>query len=191
MFIIDFLKSLFGIKKQKESNNKEMDLSNENNNISDISESSVNDIEIYNTEKDKKEEIYTDKIDNTTQTDINISEKQSDKNYIDLTFSLEDISDIRNILKPIIRSYNYEKKDIFYSYSENVKLIKCFITNLDNSFILVVRPTQSDIYNKTIEFFVEKCIFEDFKNALKENNINNLDIETYCGKIIIKKKNIK
>ena len=42
-----------------------------------------------------------------------------------------------------------------------------------------------------LELFVRECIFRDFKDALSNNNINNLDIETYNGKIIIRKINIK
>ena len=69
--------------------------------------------------------------------------------------------------------------------------MRCFITTLFDSTILLVRPTQSDIYNNSIELFVRECIFRDFKDALSNNNINNLDIETYNGKIIIRKINIK
>jgi len=180
MSIINFLKSLFNFKKKEDSNiSKEENISNENTNTSDISESFLNCSEDDNKEEEK---IYNNEI---------IKEKED--NVVSFIFSTEEISNIRSILKPIIRSYNYEKRDVFYYYSPNtdIKLMRCFITTLFDSTILLVRPTQSDIYNNSIELFVRECIFRDFKDALLNNNINNLDIETYNGKIIIRKINIK
>ena len=179
MSIINFLKSLFSFKKKEDSNiSKKENISNESINTSDISESFLNDSKDDNKEEEKT---YNNEI---------IKEKED--NVVSFIFSTEEISNIRSILKPIIKSYNYEKRDMFYYYSNtDIKLMRCFITTLFDSTILLVRPTQSDIYNNSIELFVRECIFKDFKDALSNNNINNLDIETYNGKIIIRKINIK
>ena len=106
----------------------------------------------------------------------------------DIIFTEEEIATIKDILRPIVKSYNYEKKEVFDHYAENVKTIKCFLTAVKDSEILIFRPTQSDKYNNDIALFVRRCILKDFKDGLVAAGILDLDIECTGGKIRIRKK---
>lgn len=104
-------------------------------------------------------------------------------------FTILDIATIKDILRPIVRGYNYQNKDIYVKNTNNIKILKCFITSSANDKLLIFRPTQSDSYNKTISTFVRKYIFKDFSDALVRKDIYNLlDVESSSGKILIRKK---
>lgn len=104
-------------------------------------------------------------------------------------FTILDIATIKDILRPIVRGYNYQNKDIYAKNTSNIKVLKCFITSSANDKLLIFRPTQSDSYNKTISTFVRKYIFKDFSDALVRKDIYNLlDVESSSGKILIRKK---
>ena len=111
-----------------------------------------------------------------------------EEEVIDPVFSSNDIAAIKDVLRPIVKSYNYEKKYEFAHYAEVPKTIKCFLTAVKDSQLLIFRPTQSDAYNNEIGLFVRKCILKDFKDGLVAAGINNLDIQCDGGKIKIKKK---
>lgn len=108
--------------------------------------------------------------------------------YLDPTFSTDLIIDIKNILRPIVRSYNYEKKDTYAACTTSIKTLKCFITVAQDSELLIFRPTQSDTYNNSIAIFVRGFIYNDFKSALIKNKFTGLLLDCYGGKILIRKK---
>lgn len=108
--------------------------------------------------------------------------------YLDPAFSSDLIVDIKKILRPIVRSYNYEKKDTYAACTTSVKTLKCFITVAQDSKLLIFRPTQSDTYNNSIAIFVRGFIYSDFKSALIKNKFTGLLLDCYGGKIFIRKK---
>lgn len=108
--------------------------------------------------------------------------------YLDPAFSSDLIVDIKKILRPIVRSYNYEKKDTYAACTTSIKTLKCFITVAQDSELLIFRPTQSDTYNNSIAIFVRGFIYNDFKSALIKNKFTGLLLDCYGGKIFIRKK---
>lgn len=153
--------------------------SDENICNSDISESiSTTDSMV----EEKSEEVIEEK--NKEETSTIIIEEE----YIDPVFSSNEIAVIKDILRPIVKTYNYEKKYEFAHYAEVPKTIKCFLTAVKDSQLLIFRPTQSDTYNNEIGLFVRKCLLKDFKDILVAAGINDLDIQCDGGNIKIKKK---
>jgi hypothetical protein len=152
----------------------------------DISEPSTEDTS-SDTEEEKveeSEEIPEDVIIDPIPEEMEMEEEEEK----DPKFSVEEIQVIKDILRPIVKSYNYEKKSDFAHYAEFVKTIKCFLTTAKDSELLIFRPTQSDTYNNEIGLFVRKCILKEFKDGLVAAGINDLDIECTGGKIKIRKK---
>lgn len=154
--------------------------SDENTCSSDISESIS---ETDSMAEEEFEEIIEEKEEGKEEPSTIIEEE-----VIDPVFSSNDIAAIKDVLRPIVKSYNYEKKYEFAHYAEVPKTIKCFLTAVKDSQLLIFRPTQSDAYNNEIGLFVRKCILKDFKDGLVAAGINNLDIQCDGGKIKIKKK---
>ena len=154
--------------------------SDENICSSDISESIS---ETDSMAEEEPEEVIEEKEEDKEEPSTIIEEE-----VIDPVFSSNDIAAIKDVLRPIIKSYNYEKKYEFAHYAEVPKTIKCFLTAVKDSQLLIFRPTQSDAYNNEIGLFVRKCILKDFKDGLVAAGINNLDIQCDGGKIKIKKK---
>lgn len=211
MFIIDFFKSLFNKKETKTENipaekpiaiDHSVEINNEPEEVieeavkskeevyledihsADISEPSTEDAS-NNIEEEKvedSEEIPEEIIIDPIPEEMEMEEEKDPK------FSVEEIQVIKDILRPIVKSYNYEKKSDFAHYAEFVKTIKCFLTTAKDSELLIFRPTQSDTYNNEIGLFVRKCILKEFKDGLVAAGINDLDIECTGGKIKIRKK---
>lgn len=215
MFIIDFFKSLFKkkepeqkvdieestqilhskevVNKQEEpivkEEKEEINITNEDICNSSISESSdqVNSVVKEEVDIEIPVESSFDPIPEEMEPSCDEEENTEieEKNII---FTEEEIATIKDILRPIVKSYNYEKKEVFDHYAENVKTIKCFLTAVKDSEILIFRPTQSDKYNNDIALFVRRCILKDFTDGLAAARILNLDIECTSGKIRIRKK---
>ena len=185
-----------------------LDINNNNDNISTIT--------AINTEEENSNSEYIDYhiyIEHEGYSDIDKEDKENDSVIQDITeeyeeeidnkeeekkeplisskdeFTILDIATIKDILRPIVRGYNYQNKDIYAKNTSNIKVLKCFITSSANDKLLIFRPTQSDSYNKTISTFVRKYIFKDFSDALVRKDIYNLlDVESSSGKILIRKK---
>ena len=216
MFIIDFFKSLFKkkeseqkvdnkeltqilysediVSKQEEpivkEEKEEINAINEDICNSSISESSDQADSVVKEEVDIEIPIESsfDLIPEEMESSCDEEENIEIKEEKDITFTEEEIVSIKDILRPIVKSYNYEKKEVFDHYAENVKTIKCFLTAVKDSELLIFRPTQSDKYNNDIALFVRRCILKDFKDELVAAGILDLDIECTSGKIIIRKK---
>lgn len=184
--------------------NKE-EISDKNDDNSNILVDSVSHSPEYNDEHDnywenpieekEPDSISTEAIQNFVDNPVDEEEfeavdlpKDPHSYYFDPEFSSDLIVDIKNILRPIVRSYNYEKKDTYHACTTNIKTLKCFITVAQDSELLIFRPTQSDSYNNTIAIFVRGFIFKDFKDALIKNNFTDLSLDCYGGKIFIRKK---
>ncbi len=190
--------------KQEESITKEekeeINITSESNYIPDISESSNQISSMVTKEEEIDIEIPVEPSFDSVQEETKIDSSEEENNEseqeentekvseIDKTFSEEEIYNIKSILRPIVKSYNYEKKEDFAHYAENPKTIKCFLTAVKDSELLIFRPTQSDTYNNNIALFVRRCILKDFKDRLVAAGILNLDIECVGGKIKIRKK---
>ena len=213
MFIIDLFKSLF---KKKESEQKvdikestqifhseeiinkqeepitkeEINVTNENICNSSISESSDQADSVAKEEVNIEIPVESsfDPIPEEMEPSCDEEENIEIEEEKDIIFTEEEIATIKDILRPIVKSYNYEKKEVFDHYAENVKTIKCFLTAVKDSEILIFRPTQSDKYNNDIALFVRRCILKDFKDGLVAAGILDLDIECTGGKIRIRKK---
>lgn len=217
MFIIDFFKSLFKkkeseqkvdnkeltqilysediVSKQEEpvvkEEKEEINATNEDIYNSNISESSNQANSVVEKEVDIEIPVESsfdpipEDMESSCNEEENIEIKEEEK---DITFTEEEIVSIKDILRPIVKSYNYEKKEVFDHYAENAKTIKCFLTAVKDSELLIFRPTQSDKYNNDIALFVRRCILKDFKDELVAAGILDLDIECTGGKIIIRKK---
>ena len=153
----------------------------------DISEPSIEDTSdnIEEEKVEESEEIPKEVIIDPIPEEMEMEEEEEGK---DPKFSVEEIQVLKDILRPIVKSYNYEKKSDFAHYAEFVKTIKCFLTTAKDSELLIFRPTQSDTYNNEIGLFVRKCILKEFKDGLVAAGINDLDIECTGGKIKIRKK---
>ena len=216
MFIIDFFKSLFKkkeseqkvdnkestqilhseevVNKQEElitkEEKEEINATNEDIYNSSISESSDQADSMVEEEVDIEIPIESsfDLIPEEMESSYDEEENIEIKEEKDITFTEEEIVSIKDILRPIVKSYNYEKKEVFDHYAENVKTIKCFLTAVKDSELLIFRPTQSDTYNNSIALFVRRCILKDFKDGLVAAGILDLDIECTGGKIRIRKK---
>lgn len=216
MFIIDFFKSLFKKKEpeQKVDNKEstqilhseevvskqekpitkeekeEINTTNEDICNSDISESSNQADSVVEEEVNIEIPIESsfDPIPEDMEPSCDEEENTEIEEEKDITFTEEEIVAIKDILRPIVKSYNYEKKEVFDHYAENVKTIKCFLTAVKDSELLIFRPTQSDKYNNDITLFVRRCILKDFKDGLVAAGILDLDIECTGGKIRIRKK---
>lgn len=216
MFIIDFFKSLFKKKEpeQKVDNKKstqilhseevvnkqeefiakeekeEINATNEDICNSNISESSDQADSVAEKEVDIEIPVESsfDPIPEEMESSCDEEENIEIEEEKDITFTEEEIVTIKDILRPIVKSYNYEKKEVFDHYAENTKTIKCFLTAVKDSELLIFRPTQSDRYNNDIALFVRRCILKDFKDGLVAAGILDLDIECTSGKIKIRKK---
>ena len=153
----------------------------------DISEPSIEDTSdnIEEEKVEESEEIPKEVIIDPIPEEMEMEEEEEGK---DPKFSVEEIQVLKDILRPIVKSYNYKKKSDFAHYAEFVKTIKCFLTTAKDSELLIFRPTQSDTYNNEIGLFVRKCILKEFKDGLVAAGINDLDIECTGGKIKIRKK---
>ena len=182
------------VNKQEESiakeEKEEINATNENICNSNISESSdqANSVAKEKVDIEIPVESSFDPIPEEMEPSCDEEENIEIKEEKDITFTEEEIVTIKDILRPIVKSYNYEKKEIFDHYAENVKTIKCFLTAVKDSEILIFRPTQSDKYNNDIALFVRRCILKDFKDGLVAAGILDLDIECTGGKIRIRKK---
>lgn len=217
MFIIDFFKSLFKkkepeqkvdikestqilhseevVSKQEElivkEEKEEINVTNEDICNSSISESSDQTDSMVEEEVNIEIPVESsfdpilEEMEPSCDEEENIEIEEEEK---DIIFTEEEIATIKDILRPIVKSYNYEKKEVFDHYAENVKTIKCFLTAVKDSEILIFRPTQSDRYNNDIALFVRRCILKDFKDGLVAAGILDLDIECTGGKIRIRKK---
>jgi hypothetical protein len=188
--------------------NKE-EISNKNDDNSNILVNSVSHSPEYNdehnnywensTEEKESDSISTEAIQNFVDNPVDEEKEENLEEYeeipddpysyyLDPIFSADLIVGIKNILRPIVRSYNYEKKDTYAACTTSIKTLKCFITVAQDSELLIFRPTQSDTYNNSIAIFVRGFIYNDFKSALIKNKFTGLLLDCYGGKIFIRKK---
>lgn len=93
---------------------------------------------------------------------------------------------LTNIIRPIVKSYNTERKDEYLSIcnlkEDDVKALKTYAKIVDEDTLLIFKFTQSDDYNKKIQPLVEK-IFEEFINTCKDEIDYPKEFEIEDGKI--------
>lgn len=103
-----------------------------------------------------------------------------------IAFDSKDKEYLCNIMRPIVKSYNNEKKDIYLQYVDenNIRTIKTYCNIVDDDTLLIFKFTQSDKYNDSINEFVKENIFNQFVASI---DVSEYDIEVEDGKIKMRK----
>lgn len=103
-----------------------------------------------------------------------------------------------SLLRPIVKSYNKEKKEEYAEVNYNIdyadlKTLKVYGSFVDdNHYILKFQFTQSDKYNSSIAHFVQYNIYKEFLEAMKSCedldkfvDVNAIQSSSEDGKILI------